>query len=170
MLSEESISFPTFEFFRAKSLKVWCDENGLILTCKITTDLRKMASIRRSFFKLKHADIQLLIKLNSHLGVTCRLGLLITSKKGVFLRLKAQKNKARKKELKQFPFKWFYKSLIHNFLKFVEAVPGIKKKVVKNDNRNLWLITPAYRGLLISHVVNICKTEGYCLCFINILK
>ena len=103
MLKDESISFPTFNFFRAKSLKVWCDENGLILTCKITTDLRKMASIRWSFFKSKCSDIQIVIKQNSHLRVTCRLGVLITSKKGVFLRLKAQKNKARKKRVKAVP-------------------------------------------------------------------
>ena len=40
-----------------------------------------MASIRWSFFKSKYADIQLVRKQKGHLKVTCRLGLLITSKK-----------------------------------------------------------------------------------------
>ena len=40
------------------------------------------------------------------------------------------------------------------------------KTVVKNDNRNLLLITSAYESLRISHAVNIWKTEGYCLCFL----
>jgi len=44
-------------------------------------DLRKMASIQRSFFQSEYAVIQLFKKKNSHLRVICRLGLLITSKK-----------------------------------------------------------------------------------------
>ncbi len=60
---------------------MWCDENGLILTCKNTTDLPKMASIQWSFIKSKSGDNQQLIKQNGHFGVICCLGLPITSKK-----------------------------------------------------------------------------------------
>ena len=40
--------------------------------------------------------------------------------------------------------------------------------IVKNDNWNLLLITPDYRSLHFSHVVNVWKTDGCCVCICNI--
>ena len=74
------------------------DENGLTLTGKITTYLRKMASIQWSFFRMKYTDIQQFRKQNSHLRVICRLGLQITSKKKRIFAVVGLKNSRYEKQ------------------------------------------------------------------------